>query len=63
MIIGHYYIHLFALELFILEADECDVTQFNQINLDISSSTGLLIEQLADLFTKVKTIVKIWIIV
>ena len=43
MIIGHYYTHLSALELFILEADECDVTQFNQINLDISSSTGLLI--------------------
>ena len=43
MIIGHYYIHLFALELFILEVDECDVTQFNQINLDSSFSTGLLI--------------------
>ena len=43
MIIGHYYIHLFALELFILEVDECDVTQFNQINVDSSFSTGLLI--------------------
>ena len=46
MIIGHYYIHLFALELFILEAEECNVTQFNQINLNSSFSIGLLINWL-----------------
>ena len=50
MIIGHYYIHLFALELFILEVDECDVTQFNQINLDSSFSTGLLINWVTSWF-------------
>ena len=36
MIIGHDYIPLFVLELFILEAEECDVTQFNQLNLNSS---------------------------
>ena len=46
MIIAHYYIHLFALELFILETEECDVTQFNQINLNSSFSIGLLINWL-----------------
>ena len=50
MIIGHYYIHLFALELFILEVDECDVTQFNQINVDSSFSTGLLINWVTSWF-------------
>ena len=32
--IGHYNIHLLVLKLFILEAEECDVTQFNQLNLN-----------------------------
>ena len=40
MIIGHYYIHLFALELFILEAEECDVTQFDRMNLNSSFPSG-----------------------
>ena len=34
MIIGQFYIHLFALELFILEAEECDVVMLlNSIKL------------------------------
>ena len=31
---GHYRIHQLVLKLFILEAEECDVTQFNQLNLN-----------------------------
>ena len=35
---GHYRIHQLVLKLFILEAEECDVTQFNQFNLNSSFS-------------------------
>ena len=61
MIIGHYYVHLFVFKLFISEAEECDVTQFNQINLNSYFCIGLLIDEVInfDLFTEVKTIVKI----
>ena len=38
MLIDHYYIHLFVLKVFILKADECDVTQFNQLGLNSSFS-------------------------
>ena len=38
MIIGHYHIHLLVLKLFILETEECDVTQFNHLNLNSSFS-------------------------
>ena len=38
MIIGHYHIHLLVLKLFILEAEECDVTHFNQFDLNSSFS-------------------------
>ena len=48
MIIGHDYIHLFVLKLFILEAEECDVTQFNQLNLN-SSFSHLAINSLINL--------------
>ena len=48
MIIGHYYIHLFVLDVFIFEAsyEECNVTQFDQLNLNSSFSIGLLINRL-----------------
>ena len=61
MIIGHYYVHLFVFKLFISEFEECDVTQFNQINLNSYFCIGLLIDEVVnfDLFTEVKTIVKI----
>ena len=34
MTIGHYHIHLLVLKLFFLEAEECDVTQLNQLDLN-----------------------------
>ena len=48
MIIGHDYIHLFVLKLFISKAEECDVTQFNQLNLN-SSFSHLAINSLINL--------------
>ena len=65
MTIGHYHIHLLVLKLFFLEAEECDVTQLNQLDLNSPFPIRLFINWLTfiNLFTEEETIIKIWIIV